>query len=291
MQTATSIAAARQWTREQRRVGRRVGFVPTMGFLHAGHMALVARARAECDAVAASIFVNPLQFGPQEDFGRYPRAFARDRAMLAAAGVDLLFAPDVTEMYPEPVLTLVEPTLLSDHLCGASRPGHFRGVATVVSKLLHIIDPDAAYFGEKDAQQLAIIRRLVQDLNFAVAIVGVPTVREADGLALSSRNAYLDAPERQAALVLSRALARARELVAAGEHSAARLLAELTGLVAAEPLARIDYISIVDPVTLQPIHRLTGPALLALAVFIGRTRLIDNTLLEVAPVASDLLSR
>lgn len=291
MRTERTIAAAREWVRQQKRAGKRVGFVPTMGYLHAGHMALVARARAECDAVVASIFVNPLQFGPNEDFGRYPRAFERDQALLASGGVDLLFAPSVEEMYPSPARVFVEPTYLSDHLCGASRPGHFRGVATVVSKLFHIVEPDRAYFGEKDYQQLAIIRQMVRDLDFPVVVVGVPTVREPDGLALSSRNAYLGPAERQAALVLSRALARARERVAAGERDAAALLADLHALVSAEPLARIDYISLVDPESLQPVAQITGRTLLALAVFIGSTRLIDNAMLEVAAVAPDLLSR
>ena len=291
MHTESSITATRQWVRAQKRAGKRVGCVPTMGFLHAGHLALVARARAECEAVVASIFVNPLQFGPNEDFGRYPRAYPQDQALLAAAGTDLLFAPSVEAMYPGPARTFVEPSYLSDHLCGASRPGHFRGVTTVVSKLFHIVEPDAAYFGQKDYQQLAIIRQMVLDLNFAVEIVGVPTVREADGLALSSRNAYLSPEERQAALILSRTLARARALVAAGERGAAAILADLHRLVGAEPLARADYISLVDATTLQPVESLTGPTLLALAVYIGRTRLIDNTLLEVAPVAPHLLSR
>lgn len=287
MQTVTTIAAARAWSRAQKAAGRRVGLVPTMGYLHDGHLALVRRARAECGAVAVSIFVNPLQFGPREDYDRYPRDLERDSALLREAGVDLLFAPPVAEMYPERPLIFVEPTVISDHLCGASRPGHFRGVATVVTKLFHIIEPDVAYFGEKDAQQLAIIRRMVSDLNFPVEIVGCSTVREPDGLAMSSRNTYLSPEERRAATVLYRALQRARERVEAGERDAGALVADLTRFIAAEPLARIDYVSAVDASTLQPVSRLEGRVLVALAVFIGQTRLIDNITLEVPPVAAD----
>lgn len=281
MEVLTTIAAVRSLVRDRRQQGQRVGFVPTMGYLHEGHLTLVDRARSECDTVVASIFVNPLQFGPGEDFARYPRDLERDCSLLAPRGADAVFAPRVEEMYPEPLRTFVEVTDLGDHLCGASRPGHFRGVATVVSKLLHIVEPDAAYFGEKDFQQLQIIRRMVGDLNTPVQIVGVPTVREPDGLAMSSRNQYLDGRERQAALVLHRALLRARERVHNGERNAAALIEDLRRFIAAEPLARVDYVAAVDAGSLQPLDRLQGHVLVALAVFIGKTRLIDNIQLEV----------
>lgn len=281
METVTTIAGVREVIRSRRRAGAQVGLVPTMGYLHEGHLALVRQARQENDLVVVSIFVNPLQFGPTEDFDRYPRNLERDSALLRQAGVDLLFAPTVEEMYPEPSRTFVEVTGLTTGLCGASRPGHFRGVATVVSKLFHIVQPDNAYFGEKDYQQLQVIRRMVKDLNMDIRVVGVPIVRESDGLALSSRNVYLQGPERAAARILHQAIEHAQKRVAAGERDARALVAELTALIGREPLARIDYVEIVDPETLVPLAGLTGPARLALAVYIGKTRLIDNALLEV----------
>lgn len=286
MELVTTIAGVKERVRPRRRAGQTVGFVPTMGYLHEGHLSLVRQARAACDYVVASIFVNPLQFGPREDFSRYPRNLERDAAMLRETGCHLLFAPPVAEMYPREMRTFVEPTFLTDHLCGASRPGHFRGVATVVTKLFNIVEPDVAYFGEKDAQQLAVIRRMVADLNMNVTIVGVPTVREADGLAMSSRNAYLSPEERQGARVLSQALRLAADLVARGERDAAAVTAAMARLIAAEPLARLDYAAAVDADTLQPVARLGGRVLLALAVFFGQTRLIDNITLEVEPVAA-----
>lgn len=279
MDTVTTASELRSRLRTLRRDGRRIGFVPTMGYLHAGHLALVQRARQECDYVVASIFVNPLQFGPAEDFDRYPRDLERDSALLTEGGCDLLFAPTVDEMYPQKQVTFVEPTLLTEHLCGASRPGHFRGVATVVTKLLHLVEPDRAYFGEKDAQQLAVIRRMVADLNMDVTIVGVPIVREPDGVAMSSRNAYLNPEERKAAVVLSQALSLARELVGGGERDAGAVLGAMRDLIARERLARIDYVSAVDADTLQPVARLGDRVLVALAVYIGKTRLIDNATL------------
>ncbi|BDG60514.1 pantothenate synthetase [Caldinitratiruptor microaerophilus] len=271
----------RERSRAWRAAKCRHGFVPTMGYLHEGHMALVERARANCDVVTVSIFVNPLQFGPQEDYARYPRDLDRDLAMLREARVDAVFAPSVAEMYPEEPLVFVEPTRLSDHLCGASRPGHFRGVATVVLKLFNIVQPDVAYFGEKDAQQLAIIRRMVRDLNVPVEIVGVPTVRAADGLALSSRNAYLGPEERAAAPVLYRALQLARDRILAGERDPGRVKAAMRECIAAEPQVRIDYVEIVDAGSLQPVERIEGRVLVAVAAFAGPSRLIDNVTVDV----------
>lgn len=260
--------------------GRSVGFVPTMGYLHAGHLSLVERARAENEATVVSIFVNPTQFGPEEDFARYPRDEPRDLALCDEAGVNFVFTPDAAEMYPPGFQTYVDVTGLSQGLCGASRPGHFRGVATVVAKLFAIVQPRRAYFGEKDAQQLRVIRRLAQDLNLPVTVVPVPIIREPDGLAMSSRNVYLNAEERRAALVLYRSLLVARDLVRSGEQNAAAVAEAIRALIAAEPLARLDYLAIVDDETLAPVERIDQPTLIALAVFIGRTRLIDNVLVN-----------
>lgn len=274
-----TVAAMKAWARGRRRDGRSLGLVPTMGYLHEGHLSLLRQARRECDAVVISIFVNPTQFGPGEDLASYPKDLKRDLALASEVPVDAAFCPTPAEMYPEPYFTYVDVATLTAGLCGASRPGHFRGVATVVTKLLQILGPDRAYFGAKDAQQLAVIRRLAADLNFDTAIVGVPTVREPDGLALSSRNVYLSPGERRAAPVLYRALQAARAQAAAGERDAGQLLATLQSTIAAEPLARIDYAAVVDPVTLQPITRLCGQALAAVAVRFGKARLIDNMLL------------
>ncbi|MGE5549625.1 MAG: pantoate--beta-alanine ligase [Bacteroidota bacterium] len=260
--------------------GRSVGFVPTMGYLHAGHLSLVERARAENEATVVSIFVNPTQFGPEEDFARYPRDEPRDLALCDEAGVNFVFTPDAAEMYPPGFQTYVDVTGLSQGLCGASRPGHFRGVATVVAKLFAIVQPRRAYFGEKDAQQLRVIRRLAQDLNLPVTVVPVPIIREPDGLAMSSRNVYLSAEERRAALVLYRSLLVARDLVRSGEQNAAVVAEAMRALIAAESLARLDYLAIVDDETLAPVERIDRPTLIALAVFIGRTRLIDNVLVN-----------
>jgi pantoate--beta-alanine ligase len=272
----TTIDEMRSASRAVRRAGLRLGFVPTMGALHEGHISLVAAARASCDAVAASIFVNPTQFGPNEDLAKYPRAFERDCQLLEREGVELLFAPAVEEMYPAGGVTWVTVEGLSDKLDGRSRPGHFRGVTTVVAKLFHIVEPAAAYFGQKDAAQVAIIRRMVRDLNLPVEIVACPIVREADGLAMSSRNAYLDPQQRKQALVLSRALARVRELVEGGERDAGKLTAAGRTLFAAEPEVRLDYFEVVDPETLDPVADISGGALVAVAAFVGSTRLIDN---------------
>ncbi|HET7560148.1 MAG TPA: pantoate--beta-alanine ligase [Limnochordia bacterium] len=282
MQIAHTIAGCRDAIAGARRRGERIGLVPTMGALHAGHGELLKRAASECDFAVASIFVNPLQFGPGEDYERYPRAFAADTQLCRTAGVALVFAPGVDEMYPSPTVTTVAVEQLSAELCGRSRPGHFRGVATVVTKLFNIVQPDVAYFGEKDAQQLALIRRMVYDLNQPVRIVGVPTVREPDGLAMSSRNAYLGAKERAEAPVLYAALQEARRLVEAGERDTAQVRTAVARTIAARPLARLDYVEVVDAGTLQKIDRIDGPALAAVAVYFGRTRLIDNVRLEPA---------
>jgi pantoate--beta-alanine ligase len=277
-----SIQELRQAVRTARSDGKRIGFVPTMGYLHDGHLALMQRAKQECDFIVVSIFVNPTQFGPTEDFARYPSDLAGDRALCALVPVDLLFAPTVGEMYPQPFLTEVSVTKITSTLCGASRPGHFTGVATVVSKLLNIVRPDVAYFGQKDAQQVAVIRRMVQDLNMDdMRIESVPIVREADGLAKSSRNVFLTPNERQAAVVLSRSLRTAETWVAQGERNLSAIVAGLRALIAAEPLSDIDYVEIVDVDTLQPIEYLSSKALVALAVRFGKTRLIDNVILSV----------
>jgi pantoate--beta-alanine ligase len=255
------------------------GFVPTMGYLHEGHLSLVRRARAENDRVAVSIFVNPTQFGPHEDYARYPRDLERDLRLLEPLGVDLVFVPSVEEMYPPGFQTWVIVEEVSRPLEGASRPGHFRGVATVVAKLFNILQPDRAYFGQKDAQQTVVIWRMVQDLNIPVEIVICPTVREPDGLAMSSRNTYLNPEERRAATVLFRALQAAKARYEAGERDAERLREAMREVIRAEPLARIDYVSVAHPETLQELERVEGPALLSLAVYIGTTRLIDNLML------------
>jgi pantoate--beta-alanine ligase len=276
MKWVRTVDDVRAWRREG---GGRVGLVPTMGYLHAGHLSLVARARAENERVAASLFVNPTQFGPQEDLARYPRDPARDEALFADAGCDLVFAPSVEEMYPPGFATRVDPGPVAEPLEGARRPGHFQGVATVVAKLFGILQPDRAYFGQKDAQQLAVIRRLVRDLDLPVEVVACPTVREADGLALSSRNSYLDPADRQAAPVLYRALLTARDLWSAGERDAEALRQSMRAVLDAEPRARTDYVSVADPQTFREKERADPPSILLLAVFVGRARLIDNLLL------------
>src|SRR5581483_8378533 len=258
---------------------QRLGFVPTMGALHAGHLALVRAARAQCKTVAVSIFVNPTQFGPNEDFAKYPRTLERDQKLLEAEGVSLLFVPTVDEMYPPGASTFVTVEGLSDKLRGRTRLGHFRGVATVVSKLFHIIEPDIAYFGQKDAAQAAILRKMVRDLAFNIEIVVVPTVREADGLAMSSRNAYLNAIERKQALVLYRALCRVQTLADRGERDAGKLAEAAKEVLRDEPAVRLDYIEIVDQQTLDPVADISKGALVAVAACVGSARLIDNIVL------------
>ncbi len=274
------IADMRGWSAGERRQGRRIVFVPTMGSLHEGHLCLVRDARTRGERVVVSIFVNPMQFGPNEDFAKYPRDLQRDRSLLEGLGVDILFHPTVAEIYPDGYQTHIEVENLSLPLCGALRPGHFRGVATVAAKLFNIVQPDVAIFGEKDFQQLQIVRRLVRDLSMDVEIVGHPIVREADGLAMSSRNAYLSAEERRAAVCLSRALCKAEKLARRGETSAAALLRAASAEIAQEPLAQIDYVKLCDVDSLDEVDRLAGAAVLALAVRFGRARLIDNRVIK-----------
>jgi len=262
--------------RAEKALGRKIGFVPTMGYLHEGHLSLVRLAGAEADVTVVSIFVNPIQFGPKEDLKSYPRDFERDAALLKAEGTDYIFAPADGDMYPPSHRTFVEVSDLQDRLCGRTRPGHFRGVCTVVLKLFEIVQPDCAVFGRKDAQQALILKRMVADLNVPVRMIVAPIIREPDGLAMSSRNTYLSAEERRAALVLSRSLAEARRLSSGGERNAAEVLARMKGLIAAEPLARLDYAEAVDPENLTAVDELRPGTLIALAVYVGRTRLIDN---------------
>ncbi|MCE9534267.1 MAG: pantoate--beta-alanine ligase [Planctomycetes bacterium] len=275
-----TIAEVRAAVAEARRAGKKVGLVPTMGALHAGHASLVRTARMKTDFAIVTIFVNPTQFGPNEDYNRYPRTLEADRDLVGAVGADLIFAPLPAEIYPDGHRTFVEVTELGDHLCGASRPGHFRGVATVVLKLFNIVQPDVAFFGQKDAQQAAIIQQMTRDLDVPIRVEIVPTVREPDGLAMSSRNRYLDPTQRRHATVLFRALEKVKSQVAAGERDVAKLEAIISQEVASTPGARLDYARIVDGVTLQPINTLQRPALAALAVFFGTTRLIDNVTLS-----------
>ena len=277
--TIKTIAEMRAACAEARRSGKRLGFVPTMGALHEGHLSLVRAARARCDAVAVSIFVNPTQFGPTEDFSKYPRSFERDRELLEAEGVDLLFAPSVEEMYPKGAVTFVTVEGLSEKLCGRSRPGHFRGVTTVVAKLFNIVQPGVAFFGQKDAAQVVIAKKMVRDLDLPVEIAVCPIVREADGLAMSSRNAYLDAAERRSATVLHRVLMQVQALAEKGERRAATLIEAAQTVFREEPSVRVDYVEIVDAETLDPAAEVSRGALVAVAAFVGATRLIDNIVL------------
>ena len=282
MKICNTIAAMRAASRSQRNAGKRLGLVPTMGALHEGHSSLMRAARSRCDLVAASLFVNPLQFGPGEDLAKYPRDFEGDRALLEKVGVDFLFAPGVEEMYPAGAVTYVTVEGLSDKLDGQSRPGHFRGVTTVVAKLFHIVEPDVAFFGQKDAAQVAIIQHMVRDLNFPVEIVTCPIVREADGLAMSSRNAYLDPQQRKSAAVLYRSLRRVQEQFDQGERRGAKLIEAGKQVFTEEPSVRLDYLEIVDPDTLDQVDGVSHTALVALAAFVGKTRLIDNIVLKPA---------
>ncbi|MBI4889160.1 MAG: pantoate--beta-alanine ligase [Acidobacteria bacterium] len=271
-----TIAEVRARVAAARRAGRSIGCVPTMGALHAGHGALMERARAECGTVVATIFVNPIQFDVQADYDRYARNLPADLAFCGERGVDMVFAPALEEMYPAPAGTFVDVPETAQYLCGQHRPGHFRGVATVVAKLLHIVQPDFAYFGEKDAQQLAVIERMVEDLNFPVSVVSVPTVREADGLALSSRNERLTAEQRRAAPALYRALQSARQAIADGVRNAETVKGAALPALAAEPLLRVEYFEVVDPRSFHPVAEVAGGVRIATAVWAGSTRLIDN---------------
>ena len=281
MELIRTRAAMQQRARELRRDGVRVGLVPTMGALHAGHLSLVERVRPECGLVAASIFVNPLQFGPSEDFERYPRDLDGDVAQLERAGCGLVFAPEAPEMYAPEARTVVEVRALQDVLCGRSRPGHFRGVATVVAKLLHLVQPDVVVFGQKDAQQAIVLRRMLRDLDWPVTMRVAPTVRDADGLALSSRNAYLTPEERRQAPLLHAALGAAQRAIEAGERRAAAALAAARAVLDTGRLLRVDYLELVETEGLRPLEQIEGEALIAVAAFLGKTRLIDNVILEV----------
>lgn len=275
-----SVQETREVIGNWKKRGFSVGLVPTMGYLHPGHISLIERARKENDMVVVSIFVNPIQFGPNEDLDKYPRDMAHDREVCEKAGAELIFAPEPSEMYPSENLVFVDIKELGNGLCGAKRPGHFRGVCTVVSKLFNIVLPDRAYFGEKDAQQLAIIRRMVKDLNFGTEIVSCPIVREPDGLAMSSRNLYLSPEERKAALSLSRSLSAAKELMRKGEKDAVKIREAIVAGISSEPLVKIDYAEIVDSADLSPVEKIEKPVLAAAAVYFGKTRLIDNFTFE-----------
>jgi pantoate--beta-alanine ligase len=285
METITSPADMKQFSRRLRQEAHRIGFVPTMGFLHQGHLSLVEQARVQgrCDRIVMSIFVNPLQFGPREDFEKYPRDFDGDFQLAWSAGVDCLFYPDVRDMYPDGARTTVEVAELGQVLCGVSRPTHFRGVTTVVSKLLNIVMPHVAVFGQKDAQQFFIVRRMVQDLLMDVELIRAPIVRETDGLALSSRNVYLNAEERKQAVCLYQSLMQARRLIDEGQRDAQTILRAMRTHIERHPSARIDHVAIVDTERLQPRTVVEGPTLIAAAVYIGTTRLIDNIIVGEEP--------
>lgn len=275
-----TIEEVRAQVKAWRAEGLTVGLVPTMGYLHEGHQSLIARSVAENDRTVVSDFVNPIQFGPTEDLATYPRDIERDAALCESTGANLIFHPEAEEMYAPDFCTYVDMDHLTKGLCGKTRPIHFRGVCTVVSKLFHIVQPDRAYFGQKDAQQLAVIRRMVRDLNMPLTIVGCPIIREEDGLAKSSRNTYLSAEERKAALCLSRGLNKGKAAVGAGETDAEKVKAIITAEIEAEPLSRIDYVEIVDWNNLEPVSSTEGSILAAVAVYIGKTRLIDNFIIE-----------
>ena len=276
MQIAYTVKEVREQVKAWRKEGLSVGLVPTMGYLHEGHASLIKKAVEDNDRVVTSIFVNPTQFAPTEDLEAYPRDMEKDSKLCETLGVDLIFHPEPEEMYAPDFCTWVDMDVLSKTLCGKSRPIHFRGVCTVVSKLFHIVTPDRAYFGQKDAQQLAIIRRMVRDLNMDIEIVGCPIVREEDGLAKSSRNTYLNEEERKAALILSQSIFLGQKMVQEGETDAAKIKAAMVEKIQSEPLARIDYVEIVDGLSMQPVDTVQSPALAAIAVYIGKTRLIDN---------------
>lgn len=281
MEITGSIKEVRTQVKEWRKQGLSVGLVPTMGYLHEGHKSLIDRAVAENDKVVVSDFVNPIQFGVNEDLSTYPRDIEADKKLCEAAGADLIFHPTPEEMYAPDFSTYVEMQKVSERLCGKSRPTHFRGVCTVVNKLFNIVMPDKAYFGEKDAQQLAVVRRMVRDLNMDIEIIGCPIIRESDGLAKSSRNTYLNETERKAALVLSKAVFCGKEMIEKGEREADAVLSAMRKIIEAEPLAKIDYVEMVDADSIEPLTRAEGRVLTAMAVYIGKTRLIDNFIVEV----------
>lgn len=280
MKIAYTVEDVKSQVRQWKKEGLTVGLVPTMGYLHEGHESLIKRAVAENDRVVVSVFLNPTQFAPNEDLASYPRDFEADTKLCEGAGAALVFHPESSEMYAEDACTFVDMTAVTKELCGKSRPIHFRGVCTVVNKLMNISMADRAYFGQKDAQQLAVIRRMVRDLNMNVEVVGCPIIREADGLAKSSRNTYLSEEERKAGLVLSQAVMLGQKLVAEGEKSAAAVTGAMSELISAEPLAKIDYVSMVSWDSIEPVETIEGPVLVAMAVYIGKTRLIDNFIYE-----------
>jgi pantoate--beta-alanine ligase len=282
MKMVDSIARMSTLVKMLRKEGKSIGFVPTMGYLHEGHLSMVKAAKKHTDVVVMSIFVNPLQFGPQEDFEKYPRDIKNDERLAGEAGADVIFCPSVKEMYPEGHATFVTVERLTDGLCGASRPGHFRGVTTVVAKLFGIVKPDVAYFGQKDAQQAIIIKKMVQDLHIGVEIKIMPIIRESDGLAMSSRNVYLSAEERKDALVLSQAVAKAQSLFDAGETDAGRITSVMSEFIAQKPAVKVDYISIVDTKDLKDVKIIAGETLIAVAAQVGKTRLIDNVIVNPA---------
>ena len=281
MNIATTVEQAKQTVHQWKAEGLTVGLVPTMGYLHEGHESLIKRAVAECDRVMVSVFLNPIQFAPNEDLATYPRDFEADTVLIENAGADLVFHPEPTELYAPDACTFVNVEGITSELCGKTRPTHFRGVCTVVSKLMNISQADRAYFGQKDAQQLAVVRRMVRDLNMNVEVIGCPIVREADGLAKSSRNTYLSPAEREAALVLSRAVREGQRLMEAGERSADTILGAMRAIIEAEPLARIDYVEMVSWDGIEPVSTANSSVLVAMAVYIGKTRLIDNFIFEM----------
>jgi pantoate--beta-alanine ligase len=276
MKIESTVNAVRTQVKEWKKQGLTVGLVPTMGYLHEGHASLIKAARANNDKVVVSIFVNPMQFGPTEDLASYPRDLDKDSALCESLGVDIIFHPEPEEMYHKGFSSYVDMSVLTEELCGLSRPVHFRGVCTVVNKLFNIVQPDRAYFGQKDAQQLAVIRHMVDDLNMDIEIVGCPIIREDDGLAKSSRNTYLSAEERKAALILSKSIRLGQEMVEKGETDTAKIVNAMKELISTEPLAKIDYVKAVDGLTMQQIGKVQKPMLVAIAVYIGKTRLIDN---------------
>ena len=281
MNIATTVEQAKQTVRQWKAEGLTVGLVPTMGYLHEGHESLIKRAVAECDRVMVSVFLNPIQFAPNEDLATYPRDFAADTVLIENAGADLVFHPEPSELYAPDACTFVNVEGITSELCGKTRPTHFRGVCTVVSKLMNISQADRAYFGQKDAQQLAVVRRMVRDLNMNVEVIGCPIVREEDGLAKSSRNTYLSPAEREAALVLSRAVREGERLMKEGERDAKTILSAMRAIIEAEPLARIDYVEMVSWDGIKPVDVADSSVLVAMAVYIGKTRLIDNFIFEM----------
>ena len=281
MKVVHTIKEVREIVKGWRKEGLSVGLVPTMGYLHEGHKSLITKSVSMNDKTVVSVFVNPIQFGKNEDLDKYPRDLERDTKLVSDAGADLIFNPEPKEMYPEHFTTSVNTTEVTEYLCGAKRPVHFGGVCTVLTKLFNIVSPDRAYFGQKDAQQLAVVKRFVRDLNFDIEIIGCPIVREADGLAKSSRNTYLSPEERKAAVILSKSLKVGKDLILNGERDSAKVIDAITKVLYTEPLARVDYVSIVDNTNIQPISKIKGEVLVAIAVYIGTTREIDNFIIEV----------